>query len=374
MSNLVLPPPPPTLNSLTAAQRAQLLRSTKKLGRILGITPRLLDDQVDMLSGMNFPCYHPGNTTNGVHTASPHVIELRFGDYKPPRSSHDSSDSASSSLNSYEELSGRRRTSISSRSSSWSMRSSSSRYIEGYPGHKKLPLLRLATSSPLIFESLASSTSDEDDDSDHTRRDLLRPIPEHISSSLPAFTIPTSGSARRQKMDRLRRKLGDGVPLELVFRTDTDMSSHEAPQAKTVTESALQDKPAARIPTPTPRPQTGRAIAATRDSVALPTSPHRAHRIKRKPVPKLVASRPAPPPPTATADAGAAKTAGLKPKHKKSRYRLKDKTRLSLIIESPDEHGVSFLNLEEMNVHLLSGRWSTESGYAGDSEPSPSPL
>ncbi|TRM60963.1 hypothetical protein BD626DRAFT_571347 [Schizophyllum amplum] len=40
---VVFPAPPPTSNVLTASQRAQLLRTTKKLGRILGVAPRLLD-------------------------------------------------------------------------------------------------------------------------------------------------------------------------------------------------------------------------------------------------------------------------------------------------------------------------------------------
>ncbi|GAV98683.1 hypothetical protein LENED_000076 [Lentinula edodes] len=43
IAKIVFPSPPPTTNALTSQQRTQLLRSTKKLGRVLGITPQLID-------------------------------------------------------------------------------------------------------------------------------------------------------------------------------------------------------------------------------------------------------------------------------------------------------------------------------------------
>ena len=42
-TKILYPLPPPTTNCLTSVQRAQLIRSTKKLGRILGTTPHLID-------------------------------------------------------------------------------------------------------------------------------------------------------------------------------------------------------------------------------------------------------------------------------------------------------------------------------------------
>ena len=33
----------------------------------------------------------------------------------------------------------------------------------------------------------------------------------------PSFVIPTNSTTRREKMDRVKRKLGNGVPLDLVF-------------------------------------------------------------------------------------------------------------------------------------------------------------
>lgn len=46
-AKIVFPAPPPTFNSLTSTQRAQLLRSTKKLERLLGTAPRLLDENLE---------------------------------------------------------------------------------------------------------------------------------------------------------------------------------------------------------------------------------------------------------------------------------------------------------------------------------------
>lgn len=171
-------------------------------------------------------------------------------------------------------------------------------------------------------------------------------------------------------MDRLRRKLGDGVPLELVFAQSHEESLEEVrPGAVTNVASTYA---ITTTPTPTPTstpPATIRCIATARDSIALPST-HKAHRIKRKPVPKLVpqATRPAPPPPVssktpAPVAVGISNVKGSK---------LKPKERLSLIIENPDEQVMSFL--KGLDVHLVRERWSSESGYTGDSEPSPSPV
>ncbi|KAJ3799867.1 hypothetical protein GGU11DRAFT_775540 [Lentinula aff. detonsa] len=43
LAKIVFPPPPPTTNTLTSKQRTQLMRSTKKLGRVLGVIPQLID-------------------------------------------------------------------------------------------------------------------------------------------------------------------------------------------------------------------------------------------------------------------------------------------------------------------------------------------
>ncbi|KAG5716038.1 hypothetical protein E4T56_gene18729 [Termitomyces sp. T112] len=44
---VVFPAPPPTTNALSSAERARLLRSSKKIARVLGVTPRFVDSQFE---------------------------------------------------------------------------------------------------------------------------------------------------------------------------------------------------------------------------------------------------------------------------------------------------------------------------------------
>ena len=47
---IVFPRPPPTCNTLTPEERAKLLRSTAKLGQLLGSTPHVVDEIIDRKS------------------------------------------------------------------------------------------------------------------------------------------------------------------------------------------------------------------------------------------------------------------------------------------------------------------------------------
>ncbi len=58
-TTVVFPPPPPTTNALTPEQRSQLRKSTKKLGKILGATPHLLDTDIVSILGEYPFCFPP---------------------------------------------------------------------------------------------------------------------------------------------------------------------------------------------------------------------------------------------------------------------------------------------------------------------------
>ncbi|EEB96702.1 hypothetical protein MPER_04120 [Moniliophthora perniciosa FA553] len=109
-------------------------------------------------------------------------------------------------------------------------------------------------------------------------------------------------------MDRIRRKLGDDVPVELVFpdTDDDDQVTFTQPVSRTPTiihirasvdNDHVTSTPLPSLP-PTPRPTRARStgIHSARDSI-VSSSAHRGHRVRRKPVPKLEPTRPAPPPP-----------------------------------------------------------------------------
>ena len=51
IEKVYFPPPPPTFNTLTSAERAHLRRSRIKLGRVLGITPQVVDLESDTTIG-----------------------------------------------------------------------------------------------------------------------------------------------------------------------------------------------------------------------------------------------------------------------------------------------------------------------------------
>lgn len=164
---------------------------------------------------------------------------------------------------------------------------------------RRPPVLRLTrASSPSTLETIPasphhgstiyshsrSSSIDEFEDTRYTLRPNAAPSGDSIAS--PSFLIPSSNSVRLQKMDRLRRKLGEGVPLGLVFPQDTDVADSAC--VDTAVETTIPVLP------PSPRPRSAGRIIHTRDSIAS-SSPHHA---RRKPVVvQLKASRPAPPPP-----------------------------------------------------------------------------
>jgi hypothetical protein len=114
------------------------------------------------------------------------------------------------------------------------------------------------------------------------------------SNTPNSYNLTSLNSLRKQKMDRLRRKLGQDVPFDLVFPSSSDTESDQE----------------CRAPLPRLRKKSGR-ISTARDSISGPVSVHRA---KRQSITRQT-NRSPPEPKQVT-------------------------TRLSLIIESPDEHGV----------------------------------
>ncbi|GJE92395.1 hypothetical protein PsYK624_085490 [Phanerochaete sordida] len=186
---IVYPRPPPTYNTLSQAQRAQMLRSSKKLGQILGSTPHILDD-TDAL-----PAAPPKRSTS--------LESMR-------------SESAASTASS---------SSASSTHSGHSERAWRARFPERAP-----PLLRIGKlssaqpglpaipGSPPAYHSQRSPTPSPQS-SPHTS--------PGGSPHAPAFSIASDAALRRQKMRRLARRLGEGVPVHLVFPPATDSDDED---------------------------------------------------------------------------------------------------------------------------------------------------
>jgi hypothetical protein len=57
-ARVTYPPPPPTSNTLTLHERNQFVRSTKKIGTVLGSTPHMVDGSFSMSMCYALPASH----------------------------------------------------------------------------------------------------------------------------------------------------------------------------------------------------------------------------------------------------------------------------------------------------------------------------
>jgi hypothetical protein len=205
-------PPPPTINKLDAAQRARVMRSSRKLGAVLGTTPFLLES-----CGSTMPVtLHRASTTRDDTHSRTLLSQTKHHrhhhrQYSIFEEGRTSSESLPPLLPSH--------TSSSSKESLLSMSDSS---VEAEDS--SVPLMLAVRSlhpgvnpRPLI---LLNSVSHSSDDDSHVPCAALSPV----SSSLDVPPTPTTPiqlshtEVRRRKMARVVRTLGENVPPELVFR------------------------------------------------------------------------------------------------------------------------------------------------------------
>ncbi|RDB16451.1 hypothetical protein Hypma_002831 [Hypsizygus marmoreus] len=424
-AKIVFPAPPPTRNSLTAQQRMQLMRSTKKLGRILGTTPHLIDTTHADAMGE----FHPPDVSESDENLTPSAAPLHIRlpltaqdkrqsaksyqrasmDSISSKSSMTSISSGSASLESAApssptlSRSGSLRSSRSSISSSKSSNSSSSADSWSINRKNRPPMLRLAVASPLETIPASPLTTDPpvyghrrscsvdgfpvppparyrntlqpsitpspSPSPSPPRSHSLSPIPSspQTSPSSPTFNIPSVSSERRMKMERLRRKLGEEVPLEMVFppaedsdsddlgtlitplvSSPTTESSVTTPGSSPISSVSSEHQENHLLPppavTPAPRrPRPTNRIANSRDSISL-ESPHHARRTFIAPK----ASRPAPPPPVKAKEGKkmVKKDTGKKDVGKKEVTHIKH-DRFSYVVVSADRHSLEVQEQEQ---------------------------
>ncbi|KAJ7032519.1 hypothetical protein C8F04DRAFT_1107129 [Mycena alexandri] len=163
---------PPTTHALPSTHRAHLIRSTRKLGNILGETPLLLDvypsgPSHSRSSSVSSVASTDSKRTGRIFADAPRSSSLASADVAPVPSSDDS---------------------VSTNTKAKSM-----------DAPRPLLVLRLASQRPLSSVSIVSPRS-------------------------PAFSpiTPTFVVDRRKKMAKLTRTLGANVPPELVFSAASD--------------------------------------------------------------------------------------------------------------------------------------------------------
>ncbi|KAI0635229.1 hypothetical protein C8Q77DRAFT_1072480 [Trametes polyzona] len=224
------PPPPPTRNELSSEQRAKLIRTNNKLGQVLGTTPHVLDLSYRVPIQRQREPELPRPKTPTV-TAMKNPFRSHGRSKSLPKA-----DAEALRANSPDSV-----TSSRSAASRKSSNSASGRPIADneqswrspYPAQRP-PLLRLST----------PSTS--------SRKPNLETIPgsppfDQLTTCIgdpPSFSIPSDAAVRREKMRRLRRKLGDNVPADLVFPSspvESDSEEEDSPLLSTPTSTASRE-------------------------------------------------------------------------------------------------------------------------------------
>ena len=269
---VTFPQPPPTSNTLTPNQRQQLLRSTRKLTKLLGSAPQLIDhnkpspgvyhttfvfdkSQLNLL--LAALCLDLSSKLQLVSRAP----SLSYSSYEIPRPpSPTSSISSVSTIASHHKI----------RSPSRSENNTPQDALDPpFAKKRRPPMLRLASpddefsqfvwtgtkldtvpgSPPAVGDYHTPQSSSDSDASDGGSTDHLLtpisppgapttpsisrsytlPVPRgrtgpspFIETSEPAFKVTSEAATRRLKMERIRKRLGECVPVDAVF-------PHESP-------------------------------------------------------------------------------------------------------------------------------------------------
>lgn len=277
--------PPPTFNTLDSFQRARLIRSTRKLGKVLGTTPMLLEptETCDLRELLPIgPKSYPGSRSNSPSPSLQKSVmykqSRRHGSlFNIPLGSNFSTTSLASQL------------SINSVDSATSLRETkgfSSRRTRraGTPPPLILQVntVPVAASDPRLPPSKLASPSK----TQAPRTPLsassanVTPLRHRSSSGASSIATPTPltpsfrfranamPEMRRKKMAKVMQQLGENVPPELVF------AMHKADKDDVPVIPAVEPR---RAPTPLPPPsrpvdstETAQLRASSLDAVRSP--------------------------------------------------------------------------------------------------------
>ncbi|CAL1710575.1 unnamed protein product [Somion occarium] len=200
-STILYPTPPPTVNNLDAQQRARLVRSTRKLGAMLGATPQLIEVDarpkpipVSFRSAGQSRPLTPKTKTHRRHGSIFEVFPETC-----PYSSSSSTNSSALSLTLPEP-----RSSVDVLPTPKSFSTNPRRSADA-----PRPLV-LRLNAPTPTSDLASPDTATTIKFSHHTDGMLTPTPV-------TPVVPSAAELRRKKIAKLTRTLGENVPPELVF-------------------------------------------------------------------------------------------------------------------------------------------------------------
>ena len=230
-------PPPPTSNHLDLNQKSRLIKSTRKLGQVLGTTPYLLETRAEL-----------------PITLLP--IGPRTGSPTPSTSSTSSSAESIRSIKRF-----RRQGSIfqhspivhsaSSSTSSLSLPGNMSSSSVELPSTHSVPVSRRSKDThrppPLVLHLNPVIVSPDDH---RVGEAQLSPLPAPPVLDVDDFpmspTTPISNAffhqkrevdAKRRKVDKINRTFGESVPTELIFPTLTNPTRSFTSRSATATRN-----------------------------------------------------------------------------------------------------------------------------------------
>jgi hypothetical protein len=259
---VTFPQPPPTSNTLTSHQRQQLLRSTRKLTKVLGSAPHLIDNdkpppgayRIKSVFDLNSPLaavYLDLSSKLQSISRSPSLSRRSHDILRPPSpTSSISSVSTTASTSHY-------KVRFPSRSENNEPQDA---LDSAFSNKRRPPMLRLASTDDEFSQSVWTRTkldtvpgsppavgdchsshhspgSDASDcgSTDHLLTPISTPTPSvsrsftlsvsrggsvpspFIETSEPVFKVTSEAATRRLKMERIRKRLGECVPVGAVF-------------------------------------------------------------------------------------------------------------------------------------------------------------
>ena len=231
----LFPVPPPTNNSLDPEQRSRLLRSTRKLGELLGATPFLLEPEADD-STPPIPRVHASRREAQVFHSPSSSMDTSEPEYVLVKSS------TKTAPNQYQSV-----TPPSSRTPS-PMPIRKKRKGGSSGAENVLPPIAIVFDIPGSTRARSRSVLSKKRDQPLLLR--LRPLPKQktidsrinetttvdptiplsptassINMDFSASTTTLSDRDKRKKMAKLTRTLGENIPPELVFQSSTPRRS-----------------------------------------------------------------------------------------------------------------------------------------------------
>lgn len=238
-SQIVYPPPPPTTNVIPSKHRLRLMRSTRKLGAVLGTVAQLSETdpkKFQELLPIGVQCSPRPSTSSSSSSNSSVKSSRRQGSiFTSPPMTPDGIYSSASSMSSMSSLALSDATS-ESLSSEGSVKSTFKLTSNRKLRRNELPL-------PLVLSWTAVPTRFQSSSGPACSYTLTPPTPSALEPPSPFTPVPTTpvsptpSETRRKRMAKLTRTLGEKIPPQLVTFATKKLSTHSLKSTLDINET-----------------------------------------------------------------------------------------------------------------------------------------